>query len=271
MKDIIMLLPVEYNLAETFVKLRRNSSNANYVKSRLLEYVTGVYNSSIYLDYSLMTLVCSVAKNPSHLERIRTSTNTKLTLNEKSACIEISGKISSVTKVKTYIMLFLEYVLLSQFSKVKVSKHLLGTGCNSNNLAHITARTRCRISLDRDINSILALSSSTTNVIEVTNQIQARVLECEKLNCILRLRQADAWLIPKITGQNDTVIERVAEQSNYKIDVLKQELIICIVGEKEESVERAKEILRLELISLPSKDSYYEFSKFAFQIFVLRI
>lgn len=56
MKDIIMLLPVEYNLAESFIKLRGNSSNVNYVKSRLPEYVTGVYNSSVDLDYSLMTL-----------------------------------------------------------------------------------------------------------------------------------------------------------------------------------------------------------------------
>ena len=56
MKDIIMLLPVEYNLAESFVKLKGNSSNVNYVKSRLHEYVTGVYNSSVDLDYSLMTL-----------------------------------------------------------------------------------------------------------------------------------------------------------------------------------------------------------------------
>jgi len=256
MKDIIMLLPVEYNLAESFVKLRGTSSNVNYVKSRLLEYVTGVYNSSVDLDCSLMALVCSAANNPSHLERIRTSTNTELTINEKSACIEISGKISNVRKAKTYIMLFLESVLLSQFSKVKVSKPLLGAVCNSNALAHIAARTRCRVSLDRDINSILVLSSSAANVIEATNQIQARVLECEKLNCILRLDQADAWLIPKITGQNGTVIERVAEQSNCKIDVLKQELIICIVGEKEESVERAKEMCN-KLIQVLKKENVF--------------
>ena len=56
MKDIIMLLPVEHNLAESFVKLKGNSSNVNYIKSRLPEYVTSVYNSSVDLDYSLMTL-----------------------------------------------------------------------------------------------------------------------------------------------------------------------------------------------------------------------
>jgi len=256
MKDIIMLLPVEYTLSESFVKLRGTSSNVNYVKSRLFEYVTGVYNSSVYLDYSQMTLVCSAAKNPSHLERIRTSTNTELTINEKSASIEISGKISNVRKAKTYIMLFLESVLLSQFSRVKVSKPLLGAVCNSNALAHIATRTRCRVSLDRDINSILVLSSSATNVIEATNQIQARVLECEKLNCILRLDQGDAWLIPKIAEQNSSVIERVAEQCNCKIDVLKQELIICIVGEKEESVERAKEMCN-KLIQVLKKENVF--------------
>ena len=47
MRCIIMLLPVEYDLPESFVKLRKISSNVDYVKSRLLEYVTGVYKKSI--------------------------------------------------------------------------------------------------------------------------------------------------------------------------------------------------------------------------------
>ena len=47
MRCIIMLLPVEYDLPESFVKLREISSNVDYVKSRLLEHVTGVYNKSI--------------------------------------------------------------------------------------------------------------------------------------------------------------------------------------------------------------------------------
>ena len=46
-KNIIMLLPVEYNLVELFVNFRGTSSNMNYVNSRLLEYVTCVYNSSV--------------------------------------------------------------------------------------------------------------------------------------------------------------------------------------------------------------------------------
>ena len=36
MRCIIMLLPVEYDLPESFVKLRKISSNVDYVKSRLL-------------------------------------------------------------------------------------------------------------------------------------------------------------------------------------------------------------------------------------------
>ena len=47
MRCIIMLLPVEYDLPESFVKLREISSNVDYVKSRLLEHVTGVCNSSV--------------------------------------------------------------------------------------------------------------------------------------------------------------------------------------------------------------------------------
>lgn len=244
----------QITVTSTSVRIRGVSSDVRYAKERLLEFFTGSYKSYIDLEANQYSIVSTaIIKDPSHFERIRTSTEADLALNEEMKAICITGKRLFVEKAKALLFGFLDFVLSSSLEHVKVEKSLMNLVADAGALADIASNSGASISVDRDLCFVVIRSSDPDKVQRASEQVKARIIELEGLVYVHRLSQPDAWLLPNIIGKDGSTIRSLETNSGCTIEVSKEKLTIIVSGEDEEKVSDVATKL-IELIDTLKKE-----------------
>mmetsp|Transcript_37996 Transcript_37996/g.55519 ORF Transcript_37996/g.55519 Transcript_37996/m.55519 type:complete len:1279 (-) Transcript_37996:332-4168(-) len=240
MKKITNDINVNVTLSDASLKIRGVSTDVADTKAILMEHLTGEYEASVILEPSQFSKVSAAVRDPSHFERIRKTTNASIRMDSTESAIIISGKRSSVKKAKTFLTGVLDFLLPSQFAKVKVPKPLVKSMNDPAAIAKISADSGSTVSFDRDLHCFQVQSSKPDSVFQATKMLKARLSECEKLVVVVRLDASDLWLLPKIIGKGGETVKELQEESGCKFDISKEELLVAISGESEDAVSTAK-------------------------------
>jgi len=230
-------IPVQMTLTDSNVKIRGLCDDVNDAKALVEDFVTGVYKRHIVMYPSQFG---KINESKQDFERISETTMTKLRFDKNASAIEIIGKRSNVKKAKLLLMGNLESLLPSQFSKIKMPKPLVQTVGKAEELAEIAAESGCMVDLDRDTNSVIVQSSYEDDLLMGLDRINNRIKECGKLLCVIRIESHDSWLLAKFL-QGGEIVSKIQSDCNCKVDVWKEELMVCFSGEDEDNVLKAKQ------------------------------
>lgn len=121
MKSIIDGISVNATLENTEVKLRGIDVDVKEAKSRFIEKLTGKYVAYIPLDAAQLNKLQKTNSLDEKLRQIGDSSKAALALDTKECAIKIEGKRSNVKKAKLTVFKYLEFMLPSQFAKVRTS------------------------------------------------------------------------------------------------------------------------------------------------------
>jgi len=247
----------EMKLMSSSVRIRGVSSDVRYAKGRLAEIITGSYKSYIDLDAGQCSIVSTtVTKDPSHFERIRTSTDTDLDLDEEMKVIYILGKRSNVEKAKALLFDFLDFALTSSMEYVKVEKSLVKSMADADALADIAATSGTSTCVDRDLSFVVIRSSDADKVQAACELVRARIAELGRLVNVHKLSQSEAWLLPSIIGKGGPTIRSLETSSGCSVEVSKEELTIVVRGKDEAKVSAVTAKL-IELIETLKRESAF--------------
>lgn len=238
-RNIAASSSTEMTLDGSSVRIRGARSDVKEAISLLEEHLTGKYKAYIELDSTQLAKVRSAtAKDPSHFERIRTTTNTEVELDDSANAICIIGKRSNVKRAKGFVLGVLGPILPFQLERIKVSKPLIKPVCDPESLTKIASDSGASVSFDRDLSSIIIRSSNPEMVLKASQLVDCRSAECEKLNYVQKFSPSEAWILPNITrGSTMQMLER---DSGCSIEVSMEDSTIVISGNDESKVESAK-------------------------------
>jgi len=239
-KRITKDIDVQVTLTERVIKLRGVSSDVKDIKTRIMEQITGTFETYLDLEPSHYAIVSKAAKDPSHFGRIRENTSTKISLDVVSNSIIISGKRGNVRKAKNQLMALLELLFPSEFVRVKMTKPVLKAIGKPAVLAKISAECGASIFLDRELNCIQIRSNDPEEVCKAKNRLETKIAESEKLNIVIKVDLDDAWLLPKIIGKDGVTVDAIVAETGCKIEVSKAESTIAIVAETAEIASTGK-------------------------------
>lgn len=90
---------------------------------------------------------------------------------------------------------------------------------------------------------MLLHSSCADDVSNGVKLVESRVIECEKLNCVIRINPSESWLIPKYFGASGNLVSQIQSEYDCKISAWKNELMVCISSNDKENVIKAKQSL----------------------------
>lgn len=132
-------IPVTVNVTDDSVKIRGVYQDVRDAKAMLSEVITGVYEARVELESSQLACVRGACRDPSHFQRMQESTNAEVKLDISTNSVVITGKRSNVRKAKNLVVSFLEFLLPSDFSRLKISKPLQTTVGEAAALADVAA------------------------------------------------------------------------------------------------------------------------------------
>lgn len=243
-KRIIQQAPAHISIADGKATIRGFFYDVRDALCLLCEQLTGEYKSSIELDASQLSKVQNAARDPSHFERMESSTNTKVAIDLAAGSIVTGGKRSNVRKAKDQIFGFLTFLLPGEIERVKITKPLYFTVGQAISLAEISAVVGgTSVYLDRDISSIIIRSSDVEKVKGALALVNQKIKDAEKLTYVLEVQPEEAWLLPLIIGKNGHRISSLQQTSGSQMDVSKESRTVTVTGDSEEKVETAREAL----------------------------
>ena len=154
-------IPVQVTVADDAVKVRGIFSDVRDALALLKAHFTGVYETRVELDPVQYSKVSGTARDPSHFNRMKESSNAEIDLEPSSNSIVIRGKRANVKKAKILVMSLLDFILPSNFEHVKVPKVFHSTVANATSLADVAAVSGATVVLDRDLNSVSVETKSS--------------------------------------------------------------------------------------------------------------
>jgi len=262
---IISDIPVSLDVKQSSIKIRGKCADVNDAKALLEDFITGIYKSCVVVSPFQFD---RVSKCMEELERIRDTTKTQITCEKNTSAVHITGKRPSVKKAKVLLTNILEDLFPSQFTKVKMAKPLVQPVGNVEVLAEIAAESGCAVSLDRDTNSLLLHSSCSISVSTAVNLCEIRIKDCEKLTRVIRIDPHESWLLPKFLGKGGEVVSQLQTECDCKISIWKDELMVCISGNDEENVAKAKQLYDAIANQARKEHVYFEIPESAINVFV---
>jgi transcription antitermination factor NusA-like protein len=240
MKKITDGLGAQITLSDHSVKIRGIPTDVKDAKALVMEQLNGRFEATVDLEPSQLGKVSKAVKDFNHFQRITEMSKADLALDTLTSAIVISGKRGNVKKAKNQLFGFLDFLLPSEFARVKVTRALLRKAGDPVNLAKIAADTGASVIMDRELGCIQARSTRPDEVKLAVEQINERIIECEKLNYVLRLENHDSWLLPKIIGKGGAIVQALQSDTGCSVDIYKDEFIVAVSGEDEEKVAAAK-------------------------------
>jgi len=262
---IISGIPVVLDVRESSIKIRGKCADVNDAKALLEDFITGVYKSCVVVSPFQFE---RISKCVEELGRIRDTTKTKITCEKSTSAVHIAGKRPSVKKAKVLLTNIFEELFPSHFTKVKMAKPLIQPVGKAEALAEIAAESGCTVSLDRDTNSMLVHSSCAIAVSAAVKLCETRIRECEKLTCVIRIDPHESWLLPKFLGKGGEVVSQLQYECDCQISIWKDELIVCISGNDEENVAKAKQLYYAVANQARKEHVYFDIPESAVNAFV---
>lgn len=184
----------------------------------------------------------ATTKDATHLERIMTSTGTKVALEESHHAVSISGRRSDVRRAKAAILDFLHFLLPGQFRSLEVHQSLLKSMGDAGKLAQIAADTGASLSLDRDMSSVLIRADDSDDCDEAFGRVNSLMVESEKLVSVMKFDASEAWILSDVVvGKGGSNIKQTEKDTGCSINVLKDE--IHIAAESEDIVKAGRDAL----------------------------
>ena len=238
----------QVTMDDSKVNIRGGFYDVRDAVSLVNELLTGAFASSIELGSSQYARLSATCRDPSHMQRIETATETKISL--VSGRIEVSGKRSNVKKAKIQIYDFLSFICPGEIERLGVSQPLFNTVGSGSNLADVLANSGVSIIfLDRIVSCIVILDGVFDKVKAATSMVRDKIEEAERLAYVMKIAPDEAWLLPYIIGQNGGRIQSLRKGSGCQVDISKETRIITITGTSEEDVAS----LREKLVALVAK------------------
>jgi hypothetical protein len=147
-------MPVQVTVSDDAVKVRGIFSDVRDALALVKAHLTGIYETQVELDPNQFNKVSGAARDPSHINRMKESSNAEIDLDPAKNSIVIHGKRANVKKAKILVMGFLDFILPSNFEHIKVPKVFHSTVANAASLGDVAALSGASVSLDRDLNSV---------------------------------------------------------------------------------------------------------------------
>jgi hypothetical protein len=147
-------IPVQVTVSDDAVKVRGIFADVRDTVALVKAHLTGVFEARVELDLTQFKKVSGAARDPSHFNRMKGSSNAEIDLDPANNSIVIHGKRANVKKAKILVMGFLDFILPSNFEHIKVPKVFHTKVANAAFLADVAALSGASVSLDRDLNSV---------------------------------------------------------------------------------------------------------------------
>jgi polyribonucleotide nucleotidyltransferase len=243
LKRVQQSIPVQITLTEDKIKFRGLSMEVRDAVIAVNEQLTGVYEARIDLDATQLATVRAASRDPSHFDRMEQTCEVKVTLDVTESAIKVTGKRNNVKRAKLLVVGFLDFLLPSNFARIKIPKPLHNAVGRQAALAEVSALTGAMIYLDRDLSAIQIQSSELETVQKATDLVKEKIAEAEKLVYVLRFLDTESWLIPFVIGKDGKQINEIRRSSGCTIDVSKEERTVAIIGEDKEKVAAARAVL----------------------------
>lgn len=249
-KRIMQETQAQISIADGKATIRGHYHDVRDAVSLFNEQITGEYVSSIELDASQFARVKATCRDPSHLQRMESATDAKVSLDNAAGLIQVSGKRNNVKRARDQVYAFLEFVCPGEICRLKLRKPLFASVGRASALASIAADVGgVTLFLDRDVSSIVVRDSDVAKVKAAAEVVGEKIKEGERLAYVLEISPNEAWLLAYIIGTKGGRIQALRKGSDCHIDVSREARTVTVVGESEESVSK----VRQELDSLVEK------------------
>lgn len=236
-------IPVQVTLTDDAVKIRGIFADVRDAQAMLKEQLLGVYEAVVELEASQLSCVRRACRDPSHFERIQTTTGAEVKLDMATNSIIISGKRGNVRKAKNLVVGFLEFLIPADFARLEVSKPLHTTVGDPAALAEVAAISGANVFLDRDLSAILIQSADAGKVKKASDILKAKIENADKLAFVVSVGASEAWLIPLIIGKGGIRINSLRLETGCNIEVNKVDRSVSVTGDDEANVAKARELL----------------------------
>jgi rRNA processing protein Krr1/Pno1 len=242
-KKAVQGIPVQVTLEDDSLKIRGIFADVRDAQAMLREQILGFYEAYVELEASQLSCVRRACRDPSHFERIKTASNADISLDIPNNKIVLTGKRGNVRKAKDLVVGFLEFLIPADFARIGLIKPLHTSVGDPAALAEISAISGANVFLDRDISAILVQSVNPGKVKKASEIIKDKIEKANKLAFVITFPANESWVIPLIIGKGGNRVNALRLDAECNIDIDKIERTITVIGEKEENVSKARELI----------------------------
>jgi predicted RNA-binding protein YlqC (UPF0109 family) len=241
-KRILQQIPVQISATDSKVTFGGTLADVSDAEAVLTEMLTGEYKALIELEPPQFARLRNATREPSHFERIASSTDASISLDLATGSISITGKRNNVKKAKEQLYVFLDFVLPGEIQRLSVSQPLQQSVGRASTLAEVSALSSGPIIvLDRDLSIIAVRSSDPEKVKKAASLLEEKITEAERLVFVLELSAQDAWIIPSIIGKNGNNAKALRSKfRRCKIEMSKETRTVTVSADTEEHVKEAR-------------------------------
>lgn len=237
-------MPVQVNFDKSgTITIRGTKDAVRDAEAALREAAGDPYEIGYFLESVLFKRVKEAWKDPESLKRIESASGAKIKITKDA--ILFTGSREEVKKAKVEVIKFLKFLLGSQFTNLELESALLDSMCMSGKVTNVMAESGCQLLVDRDLSSVLILSSDSEKVAVAKEILEGAIEEEKKLLFVLKLEKNEDWIVSTILGKNGKHIQSLRKETKCKIDVLGK--TVTVRGDSEELVaagtERIKSIV----------------------------
>lgn len=244
-KMIRQQVPVHFSATVDKITIAGTSVDVRDAAAILNEMLKGTYETSVELDPQQFARVRGIARDPSHFQRIASSSDSHVLLDLGTGSISIFGKRANVKKAKEQMYDFLDFALPGELKRLKVSKPLQQSICHAAALAEVAALAGgLVIMLDRDLNTIVLRSPDAEKVKNAALLLEEKIAQAARLVFVLELSAPESWIIPSIIGKNGSNVAALrAKHPRCKIEISKEARTITVSSDTEEHLKEAQELI----------------------------
>lgn len=259
-------LPVNINLNEATVRMRGAFVDVQEVKLNVNDIISGIYKSCILLTPENFSQVSKLMEsNSSQFKEISEPNGISISLDNSLGSIVVEGKRALVKRAKTLLFGLLETQLPSTFAKTKFLKPLLKSMGSSKDVSTMALNSKCSISLNRDLCTFIVQASSFEKLQCGLKAINDKIEAIMKLSYVASV---ESWLIQSLITKNSQDVEKIRNDTECEITLLKADAMISIVGKEEENVAKAKEQVEQIMGQAKKENFFFDLPESSMNMFV---
>jgi hypothetical protein len=257
-------LPVTFTLVPNTLRLQGSHYDVQEVVTQVQDILTGVYKASITLLPENAKIVLNAIKTTVQIEEIRDTTGASILFDEADCGFVFEGKRSNVKRAKAMVLTFIESVVPTQFARVKFLKPLLKSMGSSKDVFSLSMSSECNITLERDVFAFVVQSPCNKKFQSGLSAIDESIKACLKLTSVI---ETESWIINHLLAKNVTEIDSININNECQITLSKIDLMISIIGQKEEDVSLAKTKIDILINQAKKENKFIDLPESSFNQF----